>query len=398
MEEQNAIAVETAEDVQRVVGHLGAGQPGPKVVITCVIHGNERSGLLAARRVLRRIEQQQLRLHGQILVLAGNLQALSQGRRFIDRDLNRQWSAERIRVARRRADSGQAPAEDREQFELLDRFREYAEGESQLYFIDLHTSSAEGAPFLTVGDTLRNRRFALGLPLPIILGLEEQVDGSLLEYLNNRGCITLGVEAGQHDAPSSVDRHAAVLWLALTRTGSLDPDSVDLQPSIELLQAASEGIPPVMEVRHRHVLHPDDRFKMEPGYTNFQAIADGELLAHDAKGPIHARERSRILLPLYQGQGDDGFFLCREVEPFWLGVSAAMRRIGLPQAMTLLPGVRRHPDQPNILLVNLKVARFFQLQLFHLLGYRKLRNVGNLLMVSRRRHDREAPTSIRFED
>mgnify|MGYP000107882312 CR=1 FL=1 len=75
-----------------------------------------------------------------------------------------------------------------------------ARARGPIHFVDLHTSSAPGPPFLTVGDTLRNRRFSRGFPLPLLLGLEEQVDGSLLEYLNNHGFVTLGVEAGEHEA------------------------------------------------------------------------------------------------------------------------------------------------------------------------------------------------------
>ena len=65
--------------------------------------------------------------------------------------------------------------------------------------IDLHSTSADGLPFATVGDTMRNRRFAQNLPVTILLGIEEQLDGTMLEYLNNLGAVTLGFEGGQHD-------------------------------------------------------------------------------------------------------------------------------------------------------------------------------------------------------
>ncbi len=171
------------------------------------IHGNEPSGVHAARRVLDRIERARPSFRGQLILLAGNREALARDTRFIEKDLNRQWTEERVALLERSTrDEGEA-SEDREQreiLEILDQAIRNAGGE--IYFLDLHTSSADGPPFVTIGDTLRQRRFALRLPVPVILGLEEQIDGSLLEYMNNRGHITIGVEAGRHDRPASVER------------------------------------------------------------------------------------------------------------------------------------------------------------------------------------------------
>src|SRR5262249_4741782 len=156
-----------------------------------------------------------------------------------------------------------------------------------------------------------------GLPIPVILGLEEQIDGSLLEFINNLGHVTLGVEAGRHDLPSSIDRHEAVLWLALLTAGALDPRDVpEAEHCRELLADASKSLPHITEVRLRHAIRETDGFRMNPGYRNFQPIRKGDVLAHDRKGPVRAKESGMILLPLYQVLGDDGFFLGRVVRPF----------------------------------------------------------------------------------
>jgi succinylglutamate desuccinylase len=287
-------------------------------------------------------------------------------------------------------------AEDREQRALLDVLQgELDASTGPYYFLDLHTSSAEGPPFLTVGDTLYNRRFARGFPLPLILGLEEQVDGALLEYLNNRGFTTLGVEAGQHDSDSSADRLEAVLWIALGRAGIVRAeDAPDLPARVEQLRLASRGIPGVIEVRRRHAITPEDRFVMEPGFGNFDRVKKRQLLARDQHGLILAPENGRILLPLYQGKGNDGYFIAAEVRAFWLAVSSLLRRIRLGTLLRLLPGVRRGRGEPEVLLVNTRVARWFTLEIFHLFGFRKLRRAGEELVVSRRRFDLHPPPSI----
>jgi succinylglutamate desuccinylase len=91
-----------------------------------------------------------------------------------------------------------------------------------------------------------------------------------------------------------------------------------------------------------------------------------------------------MLMPLYQAQGDDGYFLVRDVRPFWLRLSGAMRRRRLERWLHLLPGVRRHPDRPGSFVVDRRVARWYALEVFHLLGFRRLSDTGRELSVSRR--------------
>ena len=123
---------------------------------------------------------------------------------------------------------------------------------------------------------------------------------------------------------------------------------------------------------------------MERGYSSFQPVKAGELLAHDCSGSLAAFEDSRVLLPLYQEQGEDGYFLMREFSPLWLALSKWLRRLGLEAALPWLPGVRRDAEDRNTLIIDRRIARWFALQVFHLLGYRKRRMDGDVLVVGRR--------------
>ena len=372
--------------------HKG-GEGGPTLVVVGGLHGNEPAGLVAARQVVADLEKAETGFRGEIVVLAGNLRALERSVRYQHRDLNRVWTPERIRELRETGAIAGGNPEDLEQRELLEAIDAILAGiQGEAYFLDLHTSSAEGCPFLTVGDTLRNRRFAMKFPLPLILGLEEQLEGSLLEYLNNRGMVTLGVEAGQHDAPTSVDHFMAAVWLGMVSAGMLQAQELPaLDRYRKLLAAAASGMPRVVEVRYRFAITPADDFRMQPGYANFHHVRKGELLARDRAGDIRAILAGMVLLPLYQGQGDDGFFLATEFRPFWLKVSGALRRLRTASLLPLFPGVRRHPDREGVLIVDTRVARWFPLQIFRLVGYRKLRRRGKLLLVSRRKFDLRAP-------
>ena len=53
---------------------------------------------------------------------------------------------------------------------------------------------------------------------------------------------------------------------------------------------------------------------MYPNYKNFQRISSGEIIAEDNEGPIEAPEDALLLMPLYQSQGEDGFFLIKKLE------------------------------------------------------------------------------------
>ena len=53
---------------------------------------------------------------------------------------------------------------------------------------------------------------------------------------------------------------------------------------------------------------------MMPGFKNFQPIEKGQLLGHDARGEVRAPKNGCILMPLYQQQGDEGFFIIKVIE------------------------------------------------------------------------------------
>ena len=286
--------LEAVAQVANTEGHAIAAirgrHRGPTLIIVGGIHGNEPAGVLAAQRVLPRLQEMRHELRGEIVLLRGNTRALKSRVRYIDADLNRQWTSENVRLS----DSGDGPekSEVLEQGELLMALKEVvSRARGEIYFLDLHTTSAEGKPFATVGDTLRNRRFALTFPVTIVLGLEEQIDGTLLEYVNNLGAITLGFEAGQHDAVSSIDNHEAVIWNAIGAAGNFRPqDFAEFDHYRGALKRATGGSR-VIEVRYRHAITPEDQFVMEPGYRNFQPIRRGKVLARDRKGEIKASVR-----------------------------------------------------------------------------------------------------------
>jgi len=355
----------------RILGTYSSGVPGPTVVLTAGIHGNEPSGTQAVRAVFAELERAETPVRGKILGLSGNISALEKGVRFLDRDLNRGWSTAAAEVVLG-ADDSTLTVEDREQRELLGIFVGiFAEAKDPVIFLDLHSTSAGGSPFCAIADTLRNRKIAFHLPVPVILGLEETVNGTMLSYLDGLGHISAVFEGGQHDDPSTVDHHESAIWLTLEAAKTLDAKRIpDRDARYQRLEAATNGAPHVVELRHREPVLPEDNFVMLPGYLNFQAVSKGEVLASNRYGNVVAPEHGRILMPLYQEQGDDGFFMTRDVKTFWLRVSTVIRRLRLDVLLYLLPGVRREQSDPDLILADPKVCRYYLVEIFHLFGFR----------------------------
>lgn len=376
-------------DLPRVLGTYGSHTDGPLVICLGGIHGNEPAGVIAAQRVLDWLCTQQPSFHGELLALAGNRAALLHNARYLAHDLNRVWSQERISAVREGTWKDSTSPEDEEQRELLTAIDEaLARRRGPVIFLDLHTTSAVGIPFTVIADTLLNRQLVRSLPVPVILGLEEHLDATTLNYMNDCGYIAVGFEGGQNEDPTSIDHHELALWMTLITAGCIRREDVSHVTTLhEKLAQKTKIVPSILEIRYRHAVQPEDQFVMEPGFENFQKVERGQLLAHDRRSQIRATENGYILMPLYQSQGTDGFFLVREVHPFWLTMSAWMRRWKFEAVLPWLPGIRRHPERPETFIVNPVIARWFVIEFFHLLGFRRQREEGGKLVVSRRPHD-----------
>jgi succinylglutamate desuccinylase len=352
--------------------------------------------------VLHELRARGLPLRGHFVGLRGNLGALAAGRRYLARDLNRSWSAAEIEGLLRAP--GEARDEDREQRALLQQFVPWMRAAREpIVFLDLHSTSGPGAPFTCMADVLRNRPVALALPVPLILGIEELLDGSLLGYACDLGHAALAVEGGQNDDPRTEANQRAALWLALAAAGALTAREIgDLDAHRATLRDAARGLPAVVEIRHRHVVREGDGFEMLPGFANFTPLRRGQVVASDRHGPVRAPEDGLMLMPRYQPQGDDGWFLARPVSPAWLTLSALLRRARLDRLVPLLPGVRRHPERPDHFVADPRVARFQVRNVFHLFGYRHERRQGEAWVFARRRPGfhglRELPPELRALD
>ncbi|MEM9679878.1 MAG: succinylglutamate desuccinylase/aspartoacylase family protein, partial [Bacteroidota bacterium] len=197
----------------RLINHIKGKEPGPTVVFFAGIHGNEQAGVKALKRVLKNVEGNVSR--GNIYGIYGNLKALKTNKRFIDEDLNRMWTHKKLEQLKHNDQDIHEKQEQRELYTILSSLIEKTKG--PMYFIDLHTTSSVTLPFITINDAIINRKFAKHFPCPVVLGIEEYLEGPLLSYLNTRGYVSLGFESGQHIDPQAIINGEAFIYLTLVQ-------------------------------------------------------------------------------------------------------------------------------------------------------------------------------------
>lgn len=309
--------------MERIIGKYTGEERGPLLICLAGMHGNEPAGIKALESLFQLLEVEPVvnpdfEFCGRIIGIRGNLQALAREQRYLEKDLNRQFTPANVQRVRA-SSNGELKAEDLELRQLLETVeREIADYRPEcLYLLDLHTTTAEGGIFAITTDDEKSVRIGVELHAPVITGMLNGLEGTTLHYFNseNLGVPTVAItfEAGQHNDPLSVNRTIAAVVNCLRTVGCVKAEHVENRHD-QLLQDYARYLPKVAQLIKAHRIQPEDGFTMLPGYQNFQKVKKGEVLAHDRSGPIEAEADAHVLMPHYQQQGDDGFFLVKEIK------------------------------------------------------------------------------------
>lgn len=298
----------------RIIGKVTGENPGDQLICIAGIHGNEDAGIKAITTLLNELKNQCLLNAGRFVSLVGNAAALEKGERFIDTDLNRMWSPELLQNAIIKP-TELRNSEEKELVTLFHTIQHFtADYPGNSIILDLHTTSASGGSFSIIPGNSRSKALATELRVPVIGNVEKVLKTTVMSFYNGQGIAGMAFEAGQHSDPGSVKIMSAAIWVALGYLGLLNQEGCrKLNTSKQILEDASDDdMPPQVEFLHRHPVKSEDNFIMLPGFHNFVPIEKGQLLAHDRNGPIHAPIAGLMLMPLYQKQGEDGFFIVKE--------------------------------------------------------------------------------------
>lgn len=353
----------------RVLGNFYGTDNSPTVIIFAGIHGNEKAGVYAAQLVIEKIKKENVRFNGNLHIILGNINALNKGIRFEDVDLNRVWRNEDIDNLRNEINGNQL--EIREQKDIFLVIQEILKEPGPFYFLDMHTTSASSVPFITISDSLNNRKFSSNFTIPVVLGIEEYLNGPLLTFINEYGHIALGFEGGAHHDESSIVNCEAFIWKALVRSKCVDESNISDFTQYQNVFSDLCCEYKFFEIKYRYQVSENEHFEMLKGFENFEIIRKDQVLATSDGLEIYAPEGGRIFMPLYQKLGEDGFFILNNISKFWLWASLILRKLKINHFLRLIPGVRKDPDNNYTLIVDPHIARFMTKNIFHLFGYRQ---------------------------
>lgn len=309
--------------MERIIGTYSEGKKGPLLLVIGGIHGNEPAGIKAIDLVSKMLEVEHIKnpnfnYYGRFLGIIGNLAARKVNQRFINKDLNRYWSTEYV-AQLKSLSAEELDSEDREMLELIDLINTELEKfeYTELIVLDLHTTSSHGGIFVIPNDTKESLEIALELYAPVIKGMLQGIKGTTLHFFNNKNfpikTTAVTFESGQHVDPLSVNRAIAGI-INCMRTIQAVPASDVENFHDKILKKFSDSLPKCSYLIERYDIKPHSKFRMLPGYKNFQKVKKGEIIAKDENGDVAVQGDGMLLMPLYQEQGEDGFFIIQEAD------------------------------------------------------------------------------------
>ena len=300
-----------------ILGIYEGDLPGPLMVCIGGMHGNEPAGVNAIQLLLKMLDVEPITnptftYKGIFAGLLGNPEAYRKNVRYVDKDMNRSWS--------NHSSNGEQSLTTEEMAiqnivtiinELVNKYNP-----SEVVFIDLHTTSSTGGIFSIVTEDPNSQRLAQEIYAPVIKGFLHELSGTSLHYISQVDIdipVTgIAFEAGNHSDALSVNRAIAAVICSMRATGCVTAGHVESR-HVEILKEYSKNLPGLTELIYRHNVANHDHFVMLPDFQNFQSVSKGQVLASDKNGLITSPSDGLILLPLYQKQGNDGFFIVQPI-------------------------------------------------------------------------------------
>lgn len=265
-----------------------SGTPGPHVLLTAVVHGNELCGAIALDFLFREGVRP---ARGRLTLAFCNVAAYLQfdpgnptASRFVDEDFNRVWSPERLDGQQRSSELARA----RELRPLV---------ASADFLLDIHSMQQATAPLMMCGPLEKGRRFARSVGVPeLIVSDEGHAAGRRMRDYGAFGDPAspknaLLIECGQHWEAVSADVAKETALRFLVAVGSLPVESLarfKLPP-----KPARQRIIEVTEA----VTIAGDRFTFAANYVGLEVIPRrGMEIGRDGQKPVLAPYDNCVLI------------------------------------------------------------------------------------------------------
>jgi len=294
----------------RIIGNYHTGNTKKTIVLICGIHGNELSGKKALENIFKHLEEKSIEINGNIIGVQGNIEAIKQKERFINIDLNRIWQKKHIDTAIKQNNSKNSEYNELKKIHSIIETIIQKKKKNNITIIDLHNTSSPDGLF-TIVNNEKETKIASYINIPCVTKLFTKVKGSLAQYYNSKGITSLVFEGGLIGDPMSIFNHENGIYKMLEKMKFIQ--SKDIPKKIinerEKMKSIFKKKFVKYEVKYIHKIQPEDNFIMKSNISNFQDIKKNEVLGIDKNGEIKAPIKGKILMPLYQSQGSEGFYI-----------------------------------------------------------------------------------------
>ena len=304
-QENNSIENEIGH-YERVIGNYHSNNKRTMIFIAA-LHGNEKSGFLALKRFFKTINQNNIKIDGAVIGLIGNLAALKNNTRHIDKDMNRMWSYKEIQ-----SNKNTNISEKKEVLILNELIEKIISNKNtkNISIIDLHNTSSPSGVF-TIVNNEKDIKIAQNLQVPIISNLFAKVKGSLVNYYNKKNITSIVFEGGAIGDPASVNNHEAGIWTLLEKMNFVNKNDIPKKvlENVEYMRNFSKNVKGKYTVKYIHKINEEDEFIMHPNIKNFEEVEKNQIIAKDKNGNIKTPVKGHVLMPLYQEKGTEGFYI-----------------------------------------------------------------------------------------
>ena len=277
------------------VWRFESGQPGPNVMVSAVVHGNEPCGVIALDWLLQNDVKP---VAGSLTLAFMNVEAYRafdpknpNATRWLDEDMNRVWGKEVLDGDRQSSELARA-REVRPILEDID------------YLFDVHSMQHFAPPLMMTGRHAKSKDLAAKVGVPErVVGDSGHVAGRRMRDYGhfddpNSKKTALLIECGQHweAASGNLAIDATVRFLAAT--GAISPDLKD-----RFGDAAPQRFFTVLEA----VTIQSDRFTFVSPFEGGEVIPDeGTLVGYDGDRPVRTpSDNTMLVMPskrLWKGQ------------------------------------------------------------------------------------------------
>ncbi|MEZ4911133.1 MAG: succinylglutamate desuccinylase/aspartoacylase family protein [Saprospiraceae bacterium] len=303
-----------------IIGKYKGNEPGPLLIITAGMHGNEHAGVAALELLFKMLEVEPITnpnfvYKGEIIGILGNKLAYERKVRYIQQDINRLWTSDTISHIKNTDNLTLEEFEIKRILQVIDNEID-AVNPNKIYLLDLHTTSSVGGIFCITTHNEESIHIGHDIHAPVVLNLLGDIGGTTLHFFHdfyqNIPITSIAFEGGQHENPESVNRCIAAVINIMRSIGTISSHDVENRHD-EILLEYMKNLPKTVEVIYRYHVDDINLWQMLPGFSNFEKVDKGQHLAYYNGEPVLSPTDGLLLMPLYHNQGDDGFFIVREV-------------------------------------------------------------------------------------